>query len=128
MQNQMIHKYCLLVHNHSLKGYSLLVQKVMIQIDLDISADLSLKALAKLLNVNASYLSTLFKKETGSTLTNYVNQKRIDHAILLLNSTSMQIQLIAHHCGFSDLNYFTRTFKKNIGKTPQEYKKLLAGN
>ena len=126
LQKEMIHKYCLLVKNHSLKGYSLLVRKVLTRIDSDLTSDLSLKAQAALLNVNASYLSTLFKKETGSTLTEYVNRRRIDHAILLLNSTNMQIQSIALYCGIPDVNYFTKTFKKYIGKTPKDYRESVS--
>ncbi len=123
---EMVRKYCILVKNHSLKGYSLLIRKVITRIDTDLTADLSLKAQADLLNVNSSYLSTLFKKETGSTLTEYVNRKRIDHALLLLNSTNMQIHLIAQYCGIPDVNYFTKTFKKIIGKTPREYRESVA--
>ncbi len=119
---EMVRKYCLLVKNHSMKGYSLLIQKVITHIDYDLTADLSLKTQAELLNVNSSYLSTLFKKETGTTLTDYVNRKRIEHAIFLLNSTNMQIQAIAQYCGIPDVNYFTKMFKKQIGKTPKEYR------
>lgn len=122
---EMIRKYCLLVKNHSLKGYSLLVQKVVTQIDYDLTADLGLKAMSALLNVNASYLSTLFKKETGTTLTEYVNRKRIEHALFLLNSTNMQIQVIAQYCGIPDVNYFTKIFKKMIGQTPKEYREQI---
>lgn len=125
LMKEMIHKYCLLVKNHSLKGYSLLVRKVITRINADLTADLSLKAQAVELNVNASYLSTLFKKETGSTLTEYVNRKRIEHAILLLNTSDMQIQMIAQYCGIPDVNYFTKTFKKIIGKTPKEYREFV---
>ncbi len=123
----MIHNYCLLVQNYSLKNYSLLVQKVLTQIDTDLTADLSLNAQAGLLNVNSSYLSTLFKKETGTTLTEYVNKKRIRHAVFLLNTTTMQIQMVAQHCGIPDVNYFTKTFKKYIGKTPKEYRDFIKG-
>lgn len=122
LQKDMIHKYCLLVKNHSMKGYSLLTQKVVTTIDTDLTADLSLNALASKMNVNASYLSTLFKRETGSTLTEYVNEKRIQHGILLLHSTSLQIQTIASYCGIPDVNYFTKLFKKKVGKTPKEYR------
>lgn len=125
LQREMVHKYCLLVKNHSMKGYSLLIRKVLTQIDTDLTADLSLKALADTLNVNSSYLSTLFKKETGSTLTEYVNRKRIEHALLLLNSTNLQVQTVAQHCGISDVNYFTKLFKKQIGKTPKEYRQTI---
>jgi len=122
---EMVRKYCLMVKNHSLKGYSMLIRKAITTINYDLSADLSLKTQAKLLNVNPSYLSTLFKKETGFTLTEYVNRKRVEHAILLLNSTDMQIQTIALYCGIPDVNYFTKTFKKLIGKTPKEYREMI---
>lgn len=118
----MIHKYCLLVKNHSMKSYSLLVQHVILRIESDLTADLSLKAHADALSVNASYLSTLFKKETGQTLTDFVSRKRMDHAIFLLNSTDMQVQTIAQYCGIPDVNYFTKTFKRIVGKTPKEYR------
>lgn len=122
LYNAMVHKYCLLVKNHSMKQFSLLVQHVILRIETDLTADLSLKAHADHLNVNASYLSTLFKKETGVTLTEYVNHARIDHAIFLLNVTDMQIQTIAQYCGIPDVNYFTKLFKRTIGKTPKEYR------
>lgn len=122
---EMVRKYCLLVKNHSLKGYSLLVQKVVTRIEYDLTADLSLKTQAALLNVNPSYLSTLFKKETGMTLTDYVTRKRIEHALFLLNTSDIQIQVIAQDCGIPDVNYFTKLFKKQIGKTPSEYRDLL---
>lgn len=119
---EMARKYTLLVRNHSLHGYSKPIRKVLIHIDTDISADLSLRTQAKLLDINPSYLSTIFKKETGQTLTEYVNQKRIEHALFLLNSTNMQIQTVAQYCGVPDICYFTKLFKKIVGKTPTEYK------
>ena len=122
LMKEMVRKYCLLVKNHSMKGYSLLIRKVLTQIDYDLTTDLGLKNLATQLNVNPSYLSTLFKKETGFTLTEYVNQKRIEHAVFLLNSSSLQIQMIAQYSGIPDVNYFTKTFKKIIGITPKEYR------
>lgn len=125
LQKEMVHKYCLLVKNHSMKGYSPLIQRILTRIDSDLTADLSLKTQAELLNVNSSYLSNLFKKETGNTLTDYVNRKRIEYSIFLLNSTSMQIQAVAQYCGISDVNYFTKIFKKQIGKTPTKYRESI---
>ena len=125
LMKEMIRKYGLLVKNHSIKDYSLLVQKVITRIEADLTADQSLNTHATILNISPSYLSTLFRKETGITLTEYVNRKRIEHSILLLNTTNMQIQTIAQHCGISDINYFTRIFKKIIGKTPKEYRNSI---
>ena len=124
---EMIRKYTLLVKNHSLKGYSMHIRKVITAINQDLTEDLSLKTQAEALNVNPSYLSTLFKKETGMTLTDYVNNKRIEYALLLLNSTDMQIQTIALYCGIPDVNYFTKVFKKIVGKTPKEYREMFSG-
>ena len=74
LQMDMVKEYCLLVKKHSSNNYSLPVQRVITYIDTDLTADLSLKALSDSLNINPSYLSTLFKKEMGMTLTNYVNK------------------------------------------------------
>ncbi len=123
LMKEMVRKYCKLVKKHSSKDYSLLVQKVITIIDADLTADLSLKRFSALLNVNASYLSSLFKKETGKNLTEYVAEKRIKNAAYLLTTTNLQIQTIAQHCGIYDVNYFAKTFKKITGKTPKEYRK-----
>ena len=122
MHHEMIDKYCALVKKHSMKNYSPLVQKVITLVDFDITSDLSLSRQAEMLNVNASYLSKLFKKETGITLTEYVAKKRIEQAAFLLTSTNLQIQTVAQNCGIYDVNYFTKLFKKHTGKTPKEYR------
>ncbi len=122
MFNYMIQKYCRLVNKHSQKGYSLIIQKAITQIDADITADLSLKKLAETQKINPSYLSTLFKKETGITLTDFVNKKRIERAKQLLKSTNLQIQTVAQSCGMLDVNYFTKVFKKHTNKTPKEFR------
>lgn len=118
----MVKKYCRLVNKHSQKSYSLLIQKVTTQIESDLSSDLSLNSLASIFGVNPSYLSSLFKKETGVTLTEYVNKKRVERAKELLLSTNLQIQNISQRCGILDVNYFTKTFKKHTGLTPKKYR------
>ena len=120
--NEMIQKYCTLVNNHTTREFSLPIQKVIIRINMDIAADLSLKSLAEHLNVNASYLSNLFRKETGETLTNYVNKKRMDYAAYLLTSSNLPISTVAQHCGILDDNYFTKLFKKHYQLTPTQFR------
>lgn len=122
----MARKYTLLVKNDSLKGYSPLIRKMLIHIDSDLSADLSLNAHAKLLHVNPCYLSTTFRKETGQTLTQYVMQKRMELAKNLLVTTEFQIQTVALHCGIHDICYFTKSFKKYTGMTPTAYRKRFS--
>jgi len=122
---EMIRKYCLLVRNYSLRGCSPVVQKVVNHINLNLTEDLSLKHLAVEYSVNASYLSALFKKDMGVTLTDYISQQRIRRAITLINSSDMQIQDIASESGIYDVNYFRKLFKKITGKTPTEYVKQV---
>ena len=125
LMTEMFRAYCRLVRKHSLKDYSPPVQKALTCIDANLAGSLSLRTLAETLNVSSSYLSTLFKKETGQTLTEYINQRRIKHAMHLLESTRLQIQTIAQHCGIVDVQYFSRIFKRIVGMTPKEYRDSL---
>jgi AraC-like DNA-binding protein len=120
--SEMIQKYCLLVNRHSIQKYSLPIQKILTRIDFDLAADLSLKANAEYLNVNSSYLSNLFKKETGYTLTDYVNMKRMEHAAYLLANTNTPVSSIAQTCGILDDNYFSKLFKKYYHKPPSKFR------
>lgn len=122
---EMLRKYCMLVRNYSLKGCSPVIQKVVNHINLNLASDLSLKKLAEEYSVNSSYLSALFKKEMGVTITDYISHQRVSRAIKLLNSTNMQIQDIASESGIYDVNYFRKIFKKITGKTPTEYAKQV---
>lgn len=124
-QRKLVHSYCDLVKEYNLKDYSMPIRKAITYINVDLSADLSLKSLAGQLNVNASYLSTLFKKETGMTLTEYVNNRRIKHARKLLRGTSLPVKNISLQCGISDIYYFSRMFKRITGVTPRAYREKM---
>lgn len=119
---EMVKVYCQLVNKYSVKDYSPTVQKVVVMIESNLSSDLTLSELATSLNINASYLSTVFKKETGKTVTAYVNEKRIELAQELLRTTNLQIQTIAQYCGIIDVHYFTRLFKKITGVSPKQFR------
>ena len=125
LENEMTRKYCLLVQSYSLRAYSKPIQNIINYISFNLTADLSLNALSEEFMLNSSYLSTLFKKETGVTLTNFVNNKRIEHAIYLLNTTQSAIQDIAAQCGINDVNYFTKLFKKLKNMTPTQYREMI---
>ena len=122
LMREMFSAYCRLVYKHAIKQYSPIVQKTILVIDADISAELSLDGLAKKQGISAGYLATLFKKETGKTVSEYIRDKRIDHAMYLLRTTLLQIQTVALHCGIMDVQYFSKIFKKKTGKTPKEFR------
>lgn len=119
---EMFRAYCRLVRKHSMSSYSPLVQKTILLIDSDLSADLSLATLSDAQGVSGGYLSTVFKRETGKTLSAYVRERRVKHAAHLLGTTNLQIQTVALHCGILDLQYFSKLFKRETGKTPKEYR------
>ncbi len=118
----MFRSYCRLVRKHTMKHYSPPVQRAITIIDSDLTANLTLNALASAQNLSPCYLSSLFSQETGQTLTEYVNQKRVKLAMRLLATTKLQIQTIAQHCGILDVHYFSKVFKKNVGLTPKQYR------
>ena len=122
LSDTIIHHYCKLVRDFSLKGYSPLVRNIINFVDFNLKEPLSLKVFAKQLNVNASYLSDLFKREKGITLTDYINLKRIQHAASLLRNPGIFIQDVAEQCGFLDFNYFTRLFKRHYKVSPRKFK------
>jgi len=128
MMSDMYRSYCRLVRKHSLKDYSPVVQKAVILIDSDLSANLTLSTLAESQSISPGYLSTVFKKETGKTVSEYIRDKRIKHAAHLLTTTHLQIQTIALHCGIMDVQYFSKIFKKHTGKTPREYRMTVKQN
>ncbi len=119
---EILETYCNLVKQHSVKNYSPIIQRAIIKIEADLTSDLSLKEMAKLANVSSGYFSALFKKETGMSLTQFVNNRRIKYAQNLLRTTNLQVQTVAQHCGILDFHYFCRMFKTVTGKTPTEYK------
>ena len=123
----MFREYCRLVRQHSIKNYSPPVQKALLHIDGNLAENLTLSSLADTLNVSSSYLSALFRKETGFTLTDYICRRRVRHAMHLLKTTRLQIQTVAQHCGMMDVQYFSKIFKKIAGMTPREYRLSQTG-
>ncbi|MDF2937878.1 MAG: response regulator [Paenibacillaceae bacterium] len=79
------------------------------------------------IHLNPSYFSNLFKKETGESVTGYIQNLRVQKAKLLLKSTDMKIFEISEATGFNDSNYFTHMFNKIAGVSPKEYRKQMAG-
>ena len=99
-----------------------LTEKAMQYIEENIAADLSLEQLADALHISASHLSRTFKKATGLSLTDYINQLRITKAKELLRGTDIYIYAISEMVGYHDATYFSSMFKKLVGVSPSEYR------
>jgi two-component system response regulator YesN len=92
------------------------------------SRELSLKTVADGVYVSTWYLSKLLKKETGDNFINILNEIRVEKAKKLLKDPKYKIYEIAGEVGFTDVPYFTKTFKKVAGCTPMEYRNKAEGS
>ena len=88
--------------------------------------DISLRSLSRVFFMNESYLSVLFKKETGDNFQNYVTEVRMNHAKVLLKDRDLKIYQIAEMVGYGSAQYFFRVFKQQFGVTPDEYREAAA--
>lgn len=82
-----------------------------------------LQRLADELHLSRTYVSRVFRQETGSSLMDYLSARRIKQACNLLRTTDMSVDRIAEEIGLSNTSYFIRLFKKVIGTTPYQYKR-----
>jgi two-component system response regulator YesN len=99
-----------------------LVHQVAQHIREHIRDNVTVKQLAELYHINASYLSVLFKKETGRTISDFVQDVRISKAKELLRDPAVKVYEVAERVGFQSPAYFAYLFKKTTGYTPQEFR------
>lgn len=84
---------------------------------------LSVQEVASNAHISSEYFSRIFKNAIGKRPLDYINAYRIDQSKYFLSQTNDAISTIALNCGFGDINYFSRCFKKTQGITPSEYRK-----
>jgi AraC-like DNA-binding protein len=83
------------------------------------------KSAASLACMSEAAFCRYFKRRTGKTFSQFVNETRISHATKLLIGTDHGISEICYACGFDNMSYFNRQFKIYQGKSPREYRKAL---
>ena len=101
------------------------VSMVQSHIALHFRETLTLEHLSTLSGLNPQYLSTLYRQETGQTITQHIKFLRILAAQSLLRDTQLSVEQIAHQVGYEDFRYFSRVFQQATGKTPSGYRKDL---
>ena len=88
---------------------------------------LTLDSLAKEVFLSKSYLSSIFKKETGMSLTAYITRVRVEKSKKLLLEDNTSLAHISSLCGFKDQSYFTKVFKKETGLSPKLFRNNYFG-
>ena len=101
--------------------YSKIVCKCIDIINKHLYENISLSKVSKIITVSPQYISSLFKKEVGITLSEYILKCKIDEAKYLLTHTNYSILEVSTLLCFHDQSYFTKTFKRFTGITPKKY-------
>jgi AraC-like DNA-binding protein len=89
----------------------------------NLSGDLSVEKLAKIVNLSRPYFSQYFTKKCGKSPSNYVIEERLKRARHLLYTTQKPISEISALCGYLDVSSFIRLFKKFEGQSPYKFRK-----
>lgn len=103
-----------------LKNY--LVERIVKFIEQNCAKPLTLDVLANEFYLSPGYLCRLFKQKVGINFIDYLNTVRIARAKHLLLTTNLRIYEVGNLCGYADLNYFTKVFKKATGVTPSYFR------
>lgn len=100
-----------------------LIEQVQVYIFDHISQEITRDDVAAFVNFSPQYLSTVFKRETNCTLSDYIRNERIAFAKRLLRQTNLPISMISENVGYDSLSYFSSVFRQIVGCTPREYRK-----
>ena len=111
------------IESHHLEHVSGL-RKTFKFINSHLSEDIKIDDLAALACYSNDHFSRLFKKTTGILPLQYINQKRIEKAQVLLLTSSKSQEEISEHIGFNSLNYYYKIFKRMVGCTPLKYRQM----
>ncbi|CAM3288491.1 helix-turn-helix domain-containing protein [Vagococcus fessus] len=109
-------------------GYSEVINTVINLIQTDFHKDLNLDSLAAKVYLSPNYLSSLFKKEVGKTLSNYITEHRLIVASEFLVNSTMKITTISKIIGIENSSYFNKLFKNFFHLTPSEYRRSQKKN
>jgi len=104
----------------SLKRFDVVFQKI----EENYAENISVKALASSMDISVSHFCRIFKKITGKTTTDYINELRLEKATAYLERQDLNITEIAMECGFDSVNYFSRLFRKFYHVSPTKFREV----
>ena len=101
------------------------IDKVLSFLNKNYTRTISLEEIASFAAMNASAFCRYFKSKTGKSFKNYILDMRIGYACKLLLMEDIGISQLSNQCGFETISHFNKTFKKNTGYVPSQYKKAM---
>ena len=123
--HSLLREACGMIQSRSEQSYSTAVMRIMEMIQSNYAEHLSVNSMAEQVHYSPAHLSTLFKKDTGMTLSEAILRTRIKAAMDLLRTTLEPVSAIASKVGYADVQYFSRAFKQFTGYTPLEYRRKV---
>ena len=96
------------------------------EIENDLARAWDVAQLALLVNLSASRFRHLFKEETGFSINQYLRERRLERAELLLRTTFLSIKEVALEAGLRSTSHFVQYFKKKYGVTPSAHRKRFS--
>jgi AraC-like DNA-binding protein len=107
------------------RAFPVWLEKLRLNLDAHFAQAHDLETLARNAKVSVTYLCRLFKAYTGKTVVGYLVERRIQAALWKLREGNAKTIEIALACGFNDLAYFNRAFKRIVGITPSDYRRKM---
>ena len=107
-------------------SYSKLTRNILEQIETSYTEQFSLSELAKRLGFSSQYMCTVFKRDTGITIIDYLNHIRILRACSTFYYSNAPVGIVAYNMGYSTTLHFTRVFKRLVGCTPSQFRSYYA--
>ena len=102
--------------------YSSITNKIINSLEEQFMTNITLSKIAKETNYSVSYLSRVFKKDTGMCFQKYLDDVRLKQSEFLLLKTNKKVSEIAYLIGFADINRFHKLFKNTFGVSPKQYR------
>ena len=101
-----------------------ILDDVIFYIDHNYHANIKLETIAPLFGYNSAYLGKIFSKTVGENFNNYIDHIRIEHAKELIIENKLKVYEISEQVGYRNVDYFHKKFKKYVGVSPAEYRKI----
>ena len=101
-----------------------ILDDIIFYIDHNYQTNIKLETIAPLFGYNSAYLGKIFSKTVGENFNNYVDSIRIKHAKQLIIENKLKVYEISEAVGYKNVDYFHKKFKKYVGQSPAEYRKL----
>lgn len=101
-----------------------ILDDIIFYIDHNFQTNIKLETIAPLFGYNSAYLGKIFSKTVGENFNNYVDHIRIEEAKKLIMQNKLKVYEISEQVGYKNVDYFHKKFKKYVGVSPAEYRKL----